>query len=144
STARGMMPAVLIRAISAGPFSIPLIEPFAISRASVDATRAALVRAEIEGAEGFGEAALPLGSSETVDDLLEALRAAIPALAGRELAAVEGVGPLVDASYRGPACGRSAIVCALYDALARRAGAPLHAFLGSRAAGPLVSDITLP
>jgi L-Ala-D/L-Glu epimerase len=135
---------VQIRAISASSFSIPLLEPFTISRASVDSTRAAAVRAEIGGAEGFGEAALPLGAPETVEDLLTALREATATLAGRGFATVEDLGPLVDGAYRGPACGRSAIVCALYDALARRAGLPLHAFLGSRSAAPLVSDITLP
>lgn len=135
---------VPILAVSVAPFSIPLREPFAISRASVDSTRAALVRATVDGAEGFGEAALPLGSAESVADLLGALRAAIPALEGRPLDALDAVGPLVDAAYDGPACGRAALVGAFADALARRAGVPLYALLGADHALPLESDITLP
>ena len=80
---------VRILELRAIPFPLPLLEPFTISRATVDTTRAVLVRIEAELAGqvvvGLGEAALPLGSSEQPDELLATVVRARSALVSREL-----------------------------------------------------------
>jgi L-alanine-DL-glutamate epimerase-like enolase superfamily enzyme len=151
--------------LTAVPFPIPLKEPFTISRASVDSTRAALVRAraralrgeaaggegEVGEVEGFGEAALPLGSAETVADLTAAVGEAARVLEGRELGDLGGLDEIAAAL---DACGdarldalppaRAGVHAALADAWARLAGVPLYAALGAEGAVALTTDITLP
>ena len=74
-----------VEAVTAEPFPIPLIEPFVISRASVSSTHTVIVRATASRgdarATGYGEAALPLGSTEEPHELVSAIRAAATALA---------------------------------------------------------------
>ena len=137
-----------IEAIAAEPFPIPLIEPFVISRASTDSTRAVLVRARgrVDGAvvTGYGEAALPLGSSEPLSSLVEAVERAAGSLAGQEVNGLDALGPAIDACFDGSNTARAGLYSALIDAWARLAGVPLHQALGSTGAAPMVTDITLP
>jgi L-alanine-DL-glutamate epimerase-like enolase superfamily enzyme len=138
---------VRIEAISAEPFPIPLIEPFTISRATTDSTRAVLVRARGGAggamATGYGEAALPLGSSEPLGALVAAVDAAARSLIGQKVG-VDDLGAAIDACFRGSNTARAGLYSALIDARARLAGVPLHQLLGSKGAAPLVTDITLP
>lgn len=137
-----------IASITAEPAPIPLREPFAISRATVDSTRAVLVRATLvkgdDRAEGYGEAALPLDATQPLDDLARSIEAAAPALVGQPLDALETLSALVDRAYDGSLPGRSALHVALLDAGARLQGLPLYRALGGAAALPLTTDITLP
>jgi len=139
---------VQIGAISATPFPIPLKEPFAISRASVDSTRAVLVRAEVsrrgKRAVGFGEAALPLGAELEPRTLEEQITLAAGLLQERRLPSVAAATSLLDECFRGSPVARSGLHCALVDAAARLEGKPLFEVLGGKSSGPLVTDITLP
>jgi L-alanine-DL-glutamate epimerase-like enolase superfamily enzyme len=138
---------VRLVSLAAEPFPIPLKEPFTISRASVDSTRAALVRvrATTDDAEqvGFGEAALPLGAGETVEDLVRVIDAAGAALAGRELARAD-LDRVLDEHLDALPPARAGAHTALVDAFARLAGVPLYRLLGATAPIVLTTDITLP
>jgi L-alanine-DL-glutamate epimerase-like enolase superfamily enzyme len=140
--------AMQIEAITAAPFPIPLIEPFTISRASVDSTRAVLVRATATDgdrtATGYGEAALPLGSAETPGELVQAIDAAAARLSGRDIPSPETLTGAIDETFAGSNPARSGLHAALLDAFARLAGRPVYDLLGAPEALPLVTDITLP
>lgn len=131
------------------PLSVPLVEPFVIATATMTHTRAALVRATVEGrggerVVGLGEAAaLPPVTTEDQPELLSTLTAAGPAVRGREfdLGSLES---LLDSLGLG-LVARAAVECALLDAAARHALLPLHRLLGSVGEPtPLETDITLP
>lgn len=139
---------VRISAVTAVHFPVPLIEPFRISRASVDTTRAALVRVRVEdgtrSAEGLGEAALPLGSVEGPTDLLADVAAATPRLLGGEVATLPAITALLDAAEPMLATARAGLCSAVLDAVARLSGQPLYRFFGATKPLELVTDITLP
>jgi L-alanine-DL-glutamate epimerase-like enolase superfamily enzyme len=143
---------ISIVAIDVEPLSIPLREPFVIATGRIDTTRAALVRATLEGAggaraTGLGEAAaLPPVTREDQPQLLAEIAAAARALRGAIIEDTD-VGGTID---RAPALGRVAragVEAAILDARARLAGVPLHDLLGRSGeprATELVTDITLP
>lgn len=140
---------VQIVSIEAEPLLIPLIEPFTISRASVGSTRAAEVRARVrrgdEVAEGLGEAALPLGSDRTPEDLIGEVGRAAEALSGRACEDPAAITLAVDTYFDGSMPARSALHCALLDGWARLSGKPIYEILGgAEVPAPLVTDITLP
>ena len=142
---------MLIRALSAEPLSVPLLEPFVIASARIDATRAALVQVELEdertgrSARGLGEAtALPPVTREDQPQLLAAIEAASPNLVGRPLPTLEALAGLLDATLGLTPVARAGVECALLDAWARIESMPVHRLLGGSAARPLVTDITLP
>lgn len=134
--------------ITAAPAPIPLREPFAISRATVDSTRAVLVRATVEHlgrrAHGYGEAALALDATQPLEELARSIEATGVSLAGTEIEDLDTLGSLVDEAYDGTRPGRSAHHVALLDASARLQGIPLYRALGGASALPLITDITLP
>ncbi|MBM4375443.1 MAG: dipeptide epimerase [Deltaproteobacteria bacterium] len=135
--------------LTIAPLSVPLLEPFVIATATMTHTRAALVRAVVEGrgglvVVGLGEAAaLPPVTREDQPELVAELTRAAPRLEGRsfDLGTVASLLAEVDL---GPVA-RAALECALLDAAARLATVPLHRLLGSTGAPcALVTDITLP
>jgi L-Ala-D/L-Glu epimerase / N-acetyl-D-glutamate racemase len=132
--------------IAAEPFAVPLREPFTISRASVSSTRAVLVRARVSEqgreVEGYGEAALPLGSAEGIDDLVAEVARAAP-LHGESIATATELGAVLDGCFEGLAVTRSALHMALCDGFARLRGQPIYALFGG-APVDMVTDITLP
>lgn len=137
-----------IVAVHAVDFPVPLIEPFRISRASVDSTRAALVRVRVaEGdreAEGLGEAALPLGSAEGPAELLADIERAAPKLMGRDVASLAAATAALDAAGTQYTTARAGLCSAVLDAVARLHGEPLYRYLGAPQAIALETDITLP
>ncbi len=142
------MAAVRVASIRAEPFLLPLIEPFRISRASVDSTRAVLVRAFVEHAgariSGLGEAALPLGSQETVEELVASVVDAGARLEGAELDDLQALTATLDAAGCSTNTARAGLCSALADCLARAHDKPLFRLLGGEAPVDLVCDITLP
>jgi len=143
-------PRITIISLDVEPLSIPLREPFVIATGRIDTTRAALVRATLQAANGqraigLGEAAaLPPVTREDQPQLLAEIGAVAADLRGVPFDA--GLGGLVE---RGPALGqvaRAGIEAALVDAAARLARAPLYAALGGEGvkATELLTDITLP
>jgi L-alanine-DL-glutamate epimerase-like enolase superfamily enzyme len=147
-----MRRAITIRGLTPSPLSVPLVEPFVIATGRMDATRAALVRVELEDdrgarAVGLGEAAaLPPVTHEDQPDLLDGLAAAAGALHGARVADTDELSRLLDATFVHRPVARAAVETAVLDAWARLKGLPLHDLLrGRSAAAPaLVTDVTLP
>lgn len=117
--------------LRASPLSIPLREPFVIATARMDATRAVLVRATVEGeggarAEGLGEAAAlwPV-TREDQPELLAITTRAAGALAGRSWRAPRELDRLIDGALGSSPVARAGVECAVLDALARLARRPL-------------------
>lgn len=139
---------MLIEAITAEPFPIPLLEPFVISRASVSSTRAVIVRATGSRgdarATGYGEAALPLGSEQTEGELVEAIEAAATRLVRRRVQDGEALSRAIDDAFSGTSPARSGLQAALVDALAQLDHTPVFRLLGAAAPVELTTDITLP
>ncbi len=143
-----------ILALSAEPLSVPLVEPFVIATGRMDATRAAVVVARVQDvatgreATGLGEAAaLPPVTAEDQPDLLEALAAAGPRLAGATFGRFDGLAEALDAALPGRPVSRAGAETAILDAVARLDGVPLRALLGGArgaATTSLETDITIP
>lgn len=135
-------------AVGAVDFPVPLIEPFRISRASVDSTRAALVRVRVADgdreAEGLGEAALPLGSREGPAELLSDIAAVTPRLVGREVGSLTEITSALDGVSTTYTTTRAGLSSAVLDAVGRLRGEPLYRYLGAESTVDLVTDITLP
>jgi len=146
----GARQATTIVAIAVEPLSIPLREPFVIATGRIDTTRAALVRATLEDADGrratgLGEsAALPPVTREDQPDLLATIAAAAPALRGATVDDAEDVGALLARALPGAGIAGAGVEAAILDARARLAGVPLHAMLGPGRTTELTTDITLP
>jgi L-Ala-D/L-Glu epimerase len=144
-------PAVRIESLQAAPLSVLLHEPFVIASGRVDATRAVLVRVELRAlatgasALGLGEAAaLPPVTREDQPDLLAALDALAARAVGSELRDLAALERALDAWLPAQPVARGGVECALLDALARLAGAPLGVLLGGVLPCRLHTDITLP
>lgn len=139
---------MIIDDITVAPFCVPLREPFTISRASVDSTRAVAVRARLSSDghvfAGYGEAALPLGSPAQPEALASMLREAGAALVGRDIAGVDAAAGLADEQLGEAPVARSALHAALVDAFGRATGVPVHALFGGAGPVPMLTDVTLP
>jgi L-alanine-DL-glutamate epimerase-like enolase superfamily enzyme len=149
------LPPIRIVAVEAAPLSVPLREPFVIASGRIDETRAALVVATVEEegsgrrAQGLGEAAaLPPVTREDQPDLLRALAAAAPQLAGAAVADLAALEAELERALGASAPARAGAACALLDGWAVLAGVPLASLLapaGSAVgAAPLETDVTLP
>lgn len=141
-----------ITAIAASVLSVPLIEPFVIASARMDATRAVLVHVEVEDertglrAVGLGEAAaLPPVTAEDQPDVMIAIESAAQELLGRVCARLEDLGEVLAAAdgVSAKPVARAGLECALLDAWARLEGVPLCRLLGG-AQRELITDMTLP
>ncbi len=143
---------VLITSFDISPLEVRLLEPFVIATGRMDATRSALVGIALSDDDhehrGIGEGAcLPPVTSEDLPDVLASLRSL--SLIGTELTIDHDfsnlrtlLAPLDDRPV-----ARTAVECALLDALARRAGVPLRTLLGGELGArttTLRSDITIP
>jgi L-alanine-DL-glutamate epimerase-like enolase superfamily enzyme len=141
---------ISIVAIDVEPLSIPLREPFVIATGRIDTTRAALVRATVEGpggarATGLGEAAaLPPVTREDQPELLAEIAAAAPRLCGAVIADDGDIAAILDRVPLGRVA-RAGVETAILDARARLIGVPLSVALGGGSTGnELLTDITLP
>ena len=149
---------IRIVSVEGTPLSVPLREPFVIATGRIDVTRAVLVRATVEDtdgrrATGYGEAAaLPPVTHEDQPDLLRAIAACAPTLAGRWVATFADCERHVTEALPESAVARAGVESAVLDAWARLAGIPLARALAaaestSLPGGPLpilTTDITLP
>jgi L-alanine-DL-glutamate epimerase-like enolase superfamily enzyme len=138
-----------IREVAVSPLSIPLREPFVIASGRVDTTRAALVRATLEDAQGrratgLGEsAALPPVTREDQPDLLRAIRSAAGGLAGAHLTSAGELERLLGDRLPAGGVARAGVESAILDAAARLQDRPLYRAMGGPPAAALVTDITL-
>jgi L-Ala-D/L-Glu epimerase / N-acetyl-D-glutamate racemase len=151
------LPPVEVVAIEVEPLSVPLRDPFVIASGRIDVTRAALVRATVEDADGrraggLGEAAaLPPVTREDQPDLLSAIARAAPALRGLRLESSADPWAALSAALSrvlpDSAVALAGVETAILDAWCRAAGVPLARALAG-GGGSLVSsfftDITLP
>lgn len=115
------------------PFRVRCRKPFRIASDTTDVSEGLLVRLSTERGEvGLGEAcpkAHPTG--ESLSGTVEALeRQLFPALQGRDPWALEELHAAMEEATSGHPSARAAMDLALHDLLARRAGVPLHRFLG--------------
>jgi L-alanine-DL-glutamate epimerase-like enolase superfamily enzyme len=156
------LPPIRIVAVESVPLSVPLREPFVIATGRIDETRAALVTATVEErqtgrrAHGLGEAAaLPPVTREDQPDLLRAIGAAAPELAGAAIADLAALEARLERALGASAPARAGVACALLDAWAELAGLPLAGLLaaagssdsgGDSGGGALLleTDVTLP
>lgn len=129
---------------------VPLLEPFVIASARLDATRAALVEVELldprtgNRARGLGEAAaLPPVTAEDQPEVVAAIERAAVQLGSCTLPELTQLAPLLDSVLPNAPVARAGLECAVLDAWARLAGVPVCKLLGG-ARRPLVTDITLP
>lgn len=116
--------------------SVPLATPYREAIAEVEAFHHVITVIEADGERGIGEADFLNVTPNAAPIVAHALRVAAPRLVGRELDDVAGVLATVrevlgDAlAPTAVAGGLAAIDLALFDALARRQGRPVHALLG--------------
>jgi L-alanine-DL-glutamate epimerase-like enolase superfamily enzyme len=146
-------PTLRILSVTTEPLEVPLIDPFVIATARVDATTSVRVSVELSGnggrVGGLGEAAcLQPFTHEGPADVHAALRGIAPALLGRSLVAptIEGFAALVGGALDGAPVARAGLQVALLDAVARAERRHLVSLLDPSVPLPrrLVSDVTLP
>jgi L-alanine-DL-glutamate epimerase-like enolase superfamily enzyme len=144
-----------IAALHVSPLSVPLVDPFVIASARVEATRSILVEVTLESGSdaflGLGEGScLHPVTREDQPDALVAVEAARQELVGFpvEPGDLGGLERLLRLAFPREPVARSAVEMAVLDALARHARRPLWAFLSGAApaapAPPIETDITLP
>lgn len=136
---------MILESLEVEPLFVPLREPFVIASARMDATRAGLIRARVDGIEGLGESApLPPVTREDWPDIEATVREIAPKLCGRSFKASEAaVNELLEPLSLTPVA-RAGVETAILDALACSIGEPMAALFGARRLTPLVTDITLP
>jgi L-Ala-D/L-Glu epimerase len=142
---------VTVVSLAAEPLSIPLREPFVIATGRLDTTRAVLLHATVEDADGrratgIGEAAaLPPVTHEDQPDLLAALTLAATGIRGASLARLDDTSLLLTRLLPHSPVARAGVEAAILDAWARLESVPLFRFLGGAGDPPvLATDITLP
>lgn len=132
-----------IRSVDAVPLRVPLVDPFVIANARLDAVHNVAVRVVLDdGAVGWGEiGTLHPVTTERFEDALAGV-----ALAAEDLVGAEPGGVTDPLAERLPdfAATRAGIEQACVDALARSAGVPLYRWFGGVAPAPVVTDVTLP
>ena len=124
---------------------IPLLEPFRISNGSVGEKDGIIVRVDVDGLVGVGEAS-PMGGTFYSEDTPESVWAL---LKDRLVPAVLAARPATSAdahnvleSLGGSPFARAGIETAFWDLDAQRAGKPLYEFLGGTAR-PLQSGLAV-
>ncbi|MFC7045821.1 o-succinylbenzoate synthase [Halobacteriaceae archaeon GCM10025711] len=113
----------MIDAVSLRPFSLPLRQPLATARGTIDRRDGFLLQVEADGHVGFGEATPLPGWTESLADCRNALDAATDALAADGFAAAL-------AATDGSPAARHAVSLARSDLDARRDDVPLYRRLG--------------
>jgi L-Ala-D/L-Glu epimerase len=136
---------MILESLDVEPLFVALREPFVIANARMDTTRAGLVRAIVDGNEGFGESAtLPPVTREDWPDVEATVRAASAGLIGARIATSEqAINELLEPLSLTPVA-RAGIETAILDALSRALGEPMAALFGARACTVLETDVTLP
>jgi len=112
---------------------LPLAQPLKRATGTTTTADNLLVRVEAGPVVGWGEAAAaPAMTGELLPGMVEAVRFLAPLLEGRPLDDIEGaVACMAQALYGNPGV-KAAIEVALYDALGKVRGQPVHALLGGR------------
>lgn len=114
-----------LASLEVAPLDVPLLEPFGIASGAQLVAQNLLIRLTLDdGTVGLGEAApFPAASGETQASTLAALAGAEGTLRGLDLEDTQEVSLALTAAL--PPAARAGVETALFDALARRAGASL-------------------
>ncbi|MBI2943144.1 MAG: dipeptide epimerase [Candidatus Wallbacteria bacterium] len=134
-----------IARVQAAPLDVPLLEPFGISLGTMHRLRNVLVKVDLEdGHHGIGEAApFPELTGETQATVLAAVEQMGDLLRGVDATSFRLVHEKLAAVFRAQSSARAGVVSALFDALGRRAGLPLHRWFGGRGTR-VETDLTIP
>lgn len=121
-----------IARVEAFALSLPLVKPVKMSFEEVKAADNLVVRIETaDGVVGWGEAAsAPTMTGDTVAGMVAAVRHLAPVLLGRDAARPTATMAAIHPYLYGNAAAKSALEMAMFDALGRACGQPLHALLG--------------
>jgi muconate cycloisomerase len=110
---------------------LPLAQPLKRATGTTTTADNLLVRVEAGAVVGWGEAAAaPAMTGELLPGMVEAVRFVAPLLEGRSLDDIEGAVACMAQSLYGNPGVKAAIEVALYDALGKVRGQPVHALLG--------------
>jgi len=120
------------------PLDLPLQNPFGISRRTTTVARNVLVRVELDGLVGFGEAAPNAYYGECQESVLAWLPRLVEALPDDPLAIHQTVAELEHAAHYNPAA-RAGLELALWDLLGKRYNAPVWRLWGLDERVPLSS-----
>lgn len=120
------------------PFDLPLLNPFGISRRTTTVARNVLVRVELDGLVGYGEAAPNAYYGESQASVLAWLPRLVEALPDDPLAITQVNAALEHACHHNPAA-RAGLELALWDLLGKRHAAPIWRLWGVGGAVPLSS-----
>lgn len=136
STARsGLQSGPIIEAVRSEILDIATIREHKLSSVAVAQHSVVLVRVRSsDGAEGVGEAAT-LGGPLWAEESVETIKAVVdvyltPALLGRPLGAPRSARLAMDAAAKRNFAAKGALESALFDALGKTLGMPVHAMLG--------------
>ena len=112
---------------------LPLAQPLKRATGTTTTADNLLVRVEAGAVVGWGEAAAaPAMTGELLPGMVEAVRFVAPLLEGWSLDDIEGAVACMAQSLYGNPGVKAAIEVALYDALGKVRGQPVHALLGGR------------
>jgi o-succinylbenzoate synthase len=103
------------------PFSLPLSRPLSTAAGTIDERAGYLIRVDIDGCTGVGEAAPLPGWTESLEDCESALRSVSDPVAAAG-----------DGTLAGRPAARHGVSLAVLDARARAADRPLYRYLGAR------------
>src|SRR3954467_7899832 len=120
------------------------IHPFVIARGGYAHHRNVIVRiTDVDGLEGFGEAAPNRYYGESVATVISALAQFKPLVEWSNPLSLESIESQMNRALQGNASAKSAISSALHDLLGKRLGLPLHRVWGLDAASAPQSSFTI-
>lgn len=106
-------------------------ETFATSRDASDVARVVFVRLDAEGTEGWGASSPSDVTRETPETVVEALGTLSSGLKGSSFEHGRDIADAMDRRLPGNPAAKAAIDMAVFDALAKARGQPLHEMLGT-------------
>jgi len=124
-----------VHAIRSTIVDVPTVRKHKLSNTSVTAQSYVIVQLRLaNGMEGIGEAAT-LGGPRWSEESVEGIKATIdaylaPAMLGARADQFEAAGARMDAAAKRNNAAKAAIETALFDAVGRTLGLPIHALLG--------------
>ncbi|MEZ3471019.1 MAG: dipeptide epimerase [Schaedlerella sp.] len=133
-----------ITGIKVEKVTIPLIAPFKVAFATVEALESGLIRVETdEGCVGFGEASpfAPV-TGETLDGVIAVLDIFRQGLIGMAPMDIEAVHAMMDSVIVGNGAAKCAVDLAMYDLMGKAFGQPVYKLLGGFGSS-VQSDITI-
>ena len=112
---------------------IPLKQPYRLSHSTITNLETIIVKIETENTIGIGEATIiPIYSNETIDIVKKVIDEIMPHLKGKRITDIEDINKLFKYKVPKSHLAKSAIECAIYDALGKELKLPLYDIIGGR------------